>query len=231
MSFWFNRGPRLTPQQEERLAVLRKPAPLDAQPLSTQRLVVVDLETTGLNLKRDLVISIGAVVIENDAIDMGQMFERTLQRETVVSESVLIHGIAPSELAAGSDPAEALLDFMEFVGSSPLLAFHAGFDQRMLARALKESLGYKLTHAFFDVAEIGPLLHPQAQVGKGLDDWVNHFKLQVQQRHHASADALVTAELGLILFNHARHQGIENLAQLELRLANWRRRNQLHHSM
>jgi DNA polymerase-3 subunit epsilon len=41
--------------------------------------VVLDLETTGLNLNKDRVLSIGAVVIEDGAIDFSQQFERTLQ--------------------------------------------------------------------------------------------------------------------------------------------------------
>ncbi len=55
-------------------------------PLRTQRWVVVDLETSGLNLNRDQVLSIGAVVIEDGAVDFSQLFERTLQRaETKLS--------------------------------------------------------------------------------------------------------------------------------------------------
>ena len=167
-----------------------------------------------------------AVVIDHGAIDFAEQFECTLhQPDHQASASTLIHGIAPSEVARGVDPAEGLLDFMEFVGSSPLLAFHAGFDQRMLARALRQSLGYRLQHSFFDVAEIAPLLCPQARIRQGgLDDWVAEFGLQVHQRHNASADALVTAELALMLFSKARRQGIDSLCELERQLASRRRR-------
>jgi DNA polymerase-3 subunit epsilon len=41
---------------------------------------VLDLETSGLNLNRDQVLSIGAVAIEDGAIDLGHPFERTLHR-------------------------------------------------------------------------------------------------------------------------------------------------------
>lgn len=132
---WFSgRGPALTQQQLERRQALALPVPLDERPLHQQRFVVLDLETTGLNLRRDLVLAIGAVVIDNGAIDFAEQFECTLCRPNhQASVSTLIHGIAPSEVARGVDPAQALLEFMEFVDDSPLLAFHAGFDQRMLA--------------------------------------------------------------------------------------------------
>jgi DNA polymerase-3 subunit epsilon len=230
---WFTgRGPALTHQQLERRRLLLPAAALSAQTLCEQRLVVLDLETSGLDMKRDQVLSIGAVVIEHGGIDLGQQFECTLLRaDHQASASTLIHGIAPSEIANGVDPAEALLGFMEFLGDSPLLAFHAGFDQRMLGRALKQTLGYRLQHRFFDVAELAPLLCPQANIRQaGLDDWTQYFGLQVQQRHHASADALVTAELALILFSKARQQQLDSLQALEQQL-NSQRRRQLAHSL
>jgi DNA polymerase-3 subunit epsilon len=227
---WFgSRGLALDSSQRQRLAALPAPAALGEQPPGEQRLVVLDLETSGLNLRRDLVLSIGAVVIEHGAIDLGQQFEVTLQRAAQpLGESVLIHGIAPSALAAGREPAQALLEFLEFLGPSPLLAFHAGFDQRMLARALRQSLGHRLQHSFLDVAELAPMLLPQRRPRHGgLDDWAEALHLQVQQRHHASADALATAEMALMLFRHARNQGIDSLSELAARLDSWRRRERI----
>lgn len=225
-----NKVPDLTPEQLRRLDGLPNPSVFDEKPLRRQRWVVLDLETSGLNMSRDEVLSIGAVVIEDGAIDLGQQFERTLLRpDHKLSPSVLIHGLGPSAIAAGSEPVDALLDFMEFVGSSPLLAFHAPFDQHMIGRALKESLGYRLQHPFLDVAEIAPLLFPQACLRQaGLDDWTGFFGLHAEERHHASADALVTAELALILFSHARRQDMDSPARLEQCLAKWRRRQQSH---
>lgn len=220
--------PGPSPAQQQRLAQLPTPAPLGSEPLRSRRWVVVDVETSGLNLNRDQVLSIGAVVVEDGAVDFSQLFERTLQRaETKLSPSVLIHGLGPSAIAAGSDPAQALLDFMAFVGDSPLLAFHAPFDQHMLCRALKDSLGYRLAHPFLDVADIAPMLCPEANIREaGLDDWINHFKLHVGERHHASADALATAELMLILFSRARQQHVDSPQALKERLAQWKRRKQ-----
>ena len=230
LRWWKPCAPSLGAAQRERLAALPVAAPLDDGPLRQQRLVVLDLETSGLNTQRDQVLSIGAVVIEDGAIDLGQQFDCTLQQPGHrVSSSVLIHGLGPSAIAAGREPAHALLEFMEFLGDSPLLAFHAPFDQRMLARALKQSLGHRLQHPFLDVAELAPLLNPGVHFRHGgLDDWTGHFGLQAQQRHSACADALVTAELALILFSQARRQGLDSLRELDQRLSQRRRRQQSH---
>ena len=99
----------------------------------------------------------------------------------------------------------------------------------MLTRALKSTLGYELRHLFFDLAEVAPMLCPQAAIHKGgLDAWVEYFGLEVLARHSASADALVTAELALILFSKARQQGIDSLASLDDRLSSWRSRQNSH---
>ena len=221
-------SPPVSAQVQQRLMQLPVVTELSECSLREQRWVVLDLETTGLNLHKDRVLSIGAVVIEDGAIDFAQQFERTLQcRELKISPSVLIHGLAPSAIAAGSDPAEALLDLMEFIGDSPVLAFHAPFDQHMLGRALKEHLGHKLQHVFLDVADIAPLVCPQAQIREaGLDEWIEWFKLEVFERHNASADALATAELALILFSRARAQQIHSPLNLQQRLSQWKRRQQ-----
>ena len=226
---WLRPAPPLLPDAlQRRLENLPAPSPLGECSLREQRWVVMDLETTGLNLNKDQVLSIGAVVIEDGAIDFSQQFERTLQCDKEkLGPSVLIHGLAPSAIAAGSDPAEALLAFMEFVGDSPLLAFHAPFDAHMLGRALKDYLGYRLQHSFLDVADLAPMLCPQASLRKaGLDDWIGWFKLEVQERHNASADALATAELALILFSRARQRQIHSPFELQQSLSQWKRRQQ-----
>ncbi|MBD8473948.1 3'-5' exonuclease [Pseudomonas sp. CFBP 8770] len=225
------RRPRPTPlafELQQRLQGLPGPQPLADCSLREQRWVVLDLETSGLNLNKDQVLSIGAVVIEDGAVDFSQQFERTLLREQPrLGASVLIHGLGPEAIAAGQVPADALLDFMTFVGDSPLLAFHAPFDEHMLGRALKDSLGYTLQHLFIDVAELAPMLCPDALLrAAGLDDWTTHFGLQVGERHHASADALVTAELAMLLFSRARRQGLDSPRVLAEKVSQWRRRQQ-----
>ncbi|TFF42396.1 PolC-type DNA polymerase III [Pseudomonas sp. RIT623] len=224
--------PELAAPLRQRLARLPRPAPAAVCSLREQRWVVLDLETSGLNPNRDQVLSIGAVAIEDGAIDLGRPFERTLHRpEQKTNASVLIHGLGPSALAAGCDPAEALLELLEFIGDSPVLAFHAPFDQRMLERAVKGSLGLRLQHAFLDVADLAPMLNPDTVLREaGLDDWIARFGLEVQARHHASADAQVTAELALILFSQARRQQLDSPLQLRQRLGQWQRRKVQQHS-
>lgn len=223
---WLRRKPEVNPRDLQRLSTVPAPLVAGEQLLGKQRFVVVDLEATGLNTGRDKILSIGAVTVEDSAIHMGQQFERTLKRSEVkVSEAVLIHQIAPSELATGIRPKTALLDFLDFVGDSPLVAFHADFDQRLLQRELKDFFGYQFKHPFYDLAELAPMLNPDHCMRQPrMDDWIDFFGLSVMQRHNACADALATAELLLILIKQAAKQDITTLKQLDTALNNWRRR-------
>lgn len=227
LSALLQRGPQLTPEQQARLRLLERHRSIEHRPLSEQRFVVLDLETSGLNLERDIVLSIGAVMIEQGAIQFGRQFECTLKRNVQVNESVLIHGIAPSELANGLPAPEALLSFMEYAGDCVFLAYHAPFDQRMLTRALQDELGYKLEHPFFDLADLAPMLMPHVlHQQTGLDFWIDYFNLNMPQRHHASADALATAEIALILFSRAQRMGLDDAAEIAARLNHWKRSRQ-----
>lgn len=222
------RAPKLTAEQNARRAALPPVQPLDDTSLDDTRLVVLDLETSGLNVHRDLILSIGAVAIEQGVIHFGEQFERTLYRANhPLTATVLIHGIAPSEIEQGGAAAATLLDFMEFAGQCVFLAYHAPFDQRMLTRGLRLDLGHKLRHKFIDVAELAPMLCPEAELGRAsLDDWAGYFGLNNSQRHNAAADAMITAEIALILLSKARAQGITTLAQLHTRLGHWRQLRQ-----
>lgn len=97
-------------------------------------------------------------------------------------------------------PVEALLQFLEYLGKSPLIAFHVAFDKTMIDRALKTYLGLNFNHAWADLAYICPALHPElARTHRSLDNWMTRFGIGNFARHSALADAVSTAELLLAL--------------------------------
>ncbi len=212
----FGRKPRLTQVQQARLHAWQSLPPVGLKTAwEESRFVVVDVETSGLNLTRDHLIAIGAVVIQHGKLVLGASFETVLQQTAVSSkENILIHGITASAQSNGQAPADALLDFLEFLGKSPLVAFHVTFDQTMLVRAIQHYLGFSFKHVWLDLAYVAPGLHP-AQKFRSLDDWQQFFGLQNHARHNALADAALTAQLMLRLMNVAGQQGVVNYAGLQ----------------
>jgi len=195
---WFMPKPRLTAQQAERLAAwVALPEVGMKGSFDQSRCVVVDVETTGLNLMTDTLISIGAVAVVNGKIALGDSFYVVMQqRESSRKENILVHGISGTVQREGVEPAEALLAFLEFIGKSPLVAFHVTFDETMIRRAMRQYLGLALKHPWLDLAYVMPALYPPlAYSHRMLDDWIGRFHIRIEVRHHALADALATAQL------------------------------------
>jgi DNA polymerase-3 subunit epsilon len=193
------------------------PAVEDTTPIERLRLVVVDVETTGLDARRDRLLAVGAVAIEGLRVVAGDSFGALLRNECGSGrDNILVHGIGPQAQAAGEECETALAAFLGFARRSPFAAFHAGFDQPVLERAVRGALGVPLLNPFVDVARLAPLLVPEARrtLHASLDEWLGYFGLRPTQRHSAFADAMATAELLLILSARARAQGITTLGRL-----------------
>jgi len=225
----FGKKPELTPEQATRLAAWQAlPAPDINAPCTASRYVVVDVETSGLNLAKDRLIAIGAVAVQGGHIQLADSMEIILQQERISHrDNILIHGIGGTAQAEGVPPVEALLAFLEYLGKSPLLAFHVAFDKTMIDRALKTFLGIKLNHPWADLAYLAPALYPDlTRSHRSLDQWMSRFGISNYARHCALADALSTAELMLSLRDRMSAKHIENFKMLRdleqaQRMTNW----------
>jgi DNA polymerase-3 subunit epsilon len=225
----FRKKPGLSLQQRERLAAWRvlPRLPLSGR-LDASRFVVVDVESSGLNLALDRLIAIGAVAVTNGRIDMADSFDVVLQQSEFSShDNILIHGIGEGAQSAGVPPSEALLNFLEYLGKSPLVAFHVTFDATMIGRAIAQHLGFRFQHDWLDLAYVVPALNSRiASQCRLLDHWQAHFGIINHARHNAVADAVSTAQLFMIAMRQAREQRIhsyQGMQQLE-KAQRWVRR-------
>ena len=212
---WLTPRPVLDAQQSARLSAWLALPEIDrAAGLGHARCVVVDVETTGLNLMTDSLISIGAVGVINGRIALGDRFSVVLQQSTVSRrENILVHGISGSAQREGEPPAAALLSFLEYLGKDPLVAFHVTFDETMIGRAIRHYLGFRFRHPWLDLAYVLPALFPERMHShRSLDDWSDHFSIPHEYRHDAMSDALATAQLFLVAINAAARKGIASHA-------------------
>ncbi len=194
----FRPAPRLGAEAAQRLAAWRAlPAPDLTEALQHTRCVVVDVESTGLDLKRDRLIAIGACAVLEGKVDLGDSFEVVLRQERVSGkDNILIHGIGGQAQREGLEPVDALLRFLEYLGKSPLVAYHVAFDQSMINRAMRRHLGFAFKHDWLDLAYVLPELLPRyARTHRALDHWTELFDIGNFARHSALADALATAQL------------------------------------
>jgi DNA polymerase III subunit epsilon len=204
----------------------------DREPLpaaAARRWVVLDVESSGLDVRRDRLLAIAAVALRLDGeasprIAIGDSFEALLRQDPDVSPdkaNILLHGIGVGAQRSGVPAAEALVAFEGWLGEAPLVAFHAAFDEAMIQAAMQAALGRTLAGRWLDLEPVAGALHPEVR-GRTLDDWLAHFGIECAVRHQAAADTLATAELLLRLWPAARAQRCTSFAGLR-RLAEARR--------
>lgn len=178
------------------------------------RYVVVDVETSGLDMKKDRLISIGAVALTDGKMDFSDAFQVVVRQDRISThENILIHGIGGSAQSEGVDPAEALLLFLQYIGKAPLVAYHAFFDQSMIDKALVEYLGVKLEQSWMDLAWVLPDFFQFRTDGRvPLDDWLQLFEIENILRHNAVSDAYATAKLMQVAIAAGNKKGADSPA-------------------
>lgn len=188
----------LSPEQRQIIADWQQLPSADLNaPHASLRYVVVDVETSGLDMKRDQLISIGAIALVNGRMDFNDAFQVVLRQDQISTHAnILIHGIGGSAQSGGVDPVEALLAFLQYVGKAPLVAYHAFFDQAMIDKTTKAYLGMELGQKWIDLAWVLPdFFSFRRDARVPLDDWLQHFGIENILRHNAVSDAYATAKL------------------------------------
>ena len=194
----------------------------DEPAIDERRWVVLDVETTGLDLQHDRLLAIAAVALRFDVpdraprIDLADSFEAVLQHASASSdkENILLHGIGVEAQRTGAPPEQVLAAFERWIGGAPLVAWHAAFDRTMIARAMKLALQTPPRNPWLDLAPVAAALHPEAGADDALDDWLERFGIECAVRHQAAADTLATAELLLRLWPSARAKGCASWREL-----------------
>ena len=180
------------------------------------RWVVVDVESSGLDASRDRLVSIGAIGVRDGQVVIADSFETVLRQEPPHDgPDIPIHGIGVAEQRQGMEPEKALRAFLDFIGDDPLVAYHAGFDERMLTRALREHLGARFRRDWLDLAQVAPLAWPgRVNPRSGLDGWLEALRIPMTRRHRAIVDCLATAQLLVAVLERAPALGVRRPAQL-----------------
>jgi DNA polymerase-3 subunit epsilon len=190
-----------------------------------ERWVVVDVETTGMDVAKDELISVGAVAMLDGRVVPADSIEIIVRQRTASSrENILVHGVGAHAQLHGTDPPHAVRAFLDYVGRSPLLAFHAPFDRGFIARSVKIYVNQPFDNPWLDVAELAPALEPKSLL-RSLDEWLRYYGIPVSVRHSAAGDALATAMLMARLLPEARRQGAARFADMQklARHARWLR--------
>jgi len=168
--------------------------------------VVFDTETTGLDPKRDEVLSIGAVVLRDNVIVTSETFELFLKpSKTISRESIEIHRIRPCDLEEAMEPLEGIKAFLNFIGPRPLIGYYLEFDVAMINRYIKPWLGITLPNRQVEVSALyfdkKIKLIPQGNIDLRFDRILRDLDIPNMGQHNAVNDAIMTAMIYLKLLH------------------------------
>ncbi len=193
-------------------------------PLEKSRFVVFDTETTGLDLKKDKVISIGAIGMDNMQICVEDSMEIFVRGNySGDKDSVTVHQILSWELKNGHTELQALEAFLDYIGNSILVAHYAEFDTKIMSKMMQTHFGFSLLNKSIDTIELAKRMergrfHRHQAVYRPkeytLDNLCERYGIPISIRHNAAGDSLATAFLLQRLLYMAKRKGIKTVREL-----------------
>ena len=196
-----------------------------SKPLSEYTFVVCDTELTGLNKRRDEIISIGAVKIINLRLELSETFHQYIRPLNLEhTDSTLVHRITPEQLRKMPTIEEVLPEFIEFCGDALLVGHYVDLDITFLNRFALETLGGTLSNPSLDTMRLARGYkeakfmdshgHTNLSTSYNLNDLTHEFNLPEFKPHDALEDALQTAYLFLFLVKKMKSGKIRTLKDL-----------------
>jgi DNA polymerase III subunit epsilon len=183
------------------------------QPDESGEIVSLDCETTGFDTLADDVISIAAIKIRGTRILTSQAFRAVIRPGAPMeSGAIKVHHLREQDVARGRTVSEALPDFLQFIGSRPLVGYWIAFDVRMLNKYLFGMLNIHLPNRLIDISKLyydrkfgsAP---PGTRIDLRYATILADLDLPARAQHDAFEDALGAAESYLVL-EDMRERGV-----------------------
>jgi DNA polymerase-3 subunit epsilon len=190
-----------------------------ALPISEAPLLALDLEMTGLDAKKDQIISIGIIPIIKGRIELSKGQHKLIKIAGSVGQSATIHGVVDNDLAQALSLSDALKWLFKEATGSLLVAHHAPLDLSFIEHALLKENSKKCRLFAIDTLHIEHqrLLRKQLMIKEGelrLSSCRSRYNLPYYEGHNALIDALACAEL--LLAQVSKMGGLNKIKVSEL---------------
>ncbi len=183
------------------------------------RFSVIDVETTGLDLRRDEIVSIGVVDVVRARIDVNRWYRVVRPGRPIETEAMKIHALTEHELASAPSIDVVVKEFRARVRGSILVAHAAWVERAFLDRALRP-LSERLPHGLVDTAALTRAVGLRGEAGHEphLETLARELGVPVHTPHHSLGDAMTTATVLLVLASRLEsergHLDVKDLLEL-----------------
>ena len=174
--------------------------------------IVLDTETTGLNPKKDEILSIGAVKIKDNKILISETFEVFVKPSKKISEkSIKIHQIRECDLQNAIAPKEAIFKLLKFIKSRPIVGYYIKFDIAILNRYIKSFIGADLPNELIEISSMyfkrKKKHSPYEFIDLKFDTIMEELDIPKLGQHDALNDSIMTGMIYLKLKNIPEYKG------------------------
>lgn len=155
--------------------------------------VVVDIETTGLDVEHDKIIELAAIkVVDGEPAEVMEFFVSDCG--PIPLEVTRLTGIDAGSVRCGKPLEEVLACFVDFIGMQPLVMHNSSFDIGFIEAALDDCDMDTLDNQFIDTLEMARKKLPRFSNYK-LTDLCAYFGVDTDGAHRAMADCRLTYQL------------------------------------
>ncbi|MGO5165372.1 MULTISPECIES: PolC-type DNA polymerase III [unclassified Candidatus Paralachnospira] len=173
--------------------------------------VVFDIETTGLSAKKNKIIEIGAVKVENgEIIDRFSAFVNP--REPIPFEIERLTGINDGMVMDEPPVEEVLPRFLDFCGAAVMVAHNASFDMSFIEYNA-EQIGIDFKPTIVDTVALARILLPELKRFK-LDTVAKALNVSLENHHRAVDDAEATAHIFTAFIERLEKREVMTLGQV-----------------
>jgi len=170
------------------------------EPGPEDEVVVVDCETTGLDVAKDDIITIAAVKVRGNRILTSEKFVAVARPEAKMNaEAIKVHRLLESDVEGGERIRQIMRDFLHFVGGRPLVGYYLEFDVAMIDKNVLPLIQIELPNRMIEVSEMYyERRYGNAQPGEQIDlsfvRMLHELGIPMLDQHDALNDAIMTAE-------------------------------------
>lgn len=186
---------------------------------------VIDTELTGLDMKKDSIISIGALKMTGGRIHLNGSFYRLVRPRTHLSpESIVIHQITPEEVILQPGIEHVISEFLEYCSGDVIVGYCTSIDMGFIEKETKRIFGSGMDNPVVDIRCLfewaGSKDSFTETVGAALPenyrlyDIARCFNIPFNGSHNAIKDAFVTAQIFQRLIPILCHSGIRSIDEL-----------------
>jgi DNA polymerase III subunit epsilon len=169
----------------------------------------IDVETTGLDLRQDGIVSVGSVPIRDGRVIYREHYYSLIRPAGPVSVAAMrVHYLRPADLAHAPAAGEVARQVADRLARRIVVA-HAAWIERAFLTPLLRQAGARFAARVIDTAALARALGYAAGARDGrepsLELLARQLSLPAYAPHHALGDAVTTAAVFLALATRAAH--------------------------